>query len=99
VQLEAAETAIHDTEKAAYEHSEKLLNQAQIFQQEQIDLDRRLQAIAASEETKDVARQIQASIDKLQRLEVAKGYVELIQLVHNLRYTLGSGFDLGKVIF
>ncbi|KAF8437405.1 TIP-1 family-domain-containing protein [Terfezia claveryi] len=83
-QLEAAETAIHDTEKAAYEHSEKLLNQAQLFQQEQIDIDQRLQAIAASEETKDAARQIQASMDKLQRLEVAKGYVELIQLVHNL---------------
>ena len=61
------------------------MTQAQLFQQEQVDIGRRLQAIAASEETKDVARQLQTTMDKLQRLEVAKGYVELIQLVHNLR--------------
>lgn len=91
MQLEAADTAIHESEKAAYEHSEQLLTQAHLFQQEQIDIDRRLQAIAASEETKDAARQIQASMDRLQRLEIAKGYVELIQLVHNLRYILGPG--------
>ena len=60
--------------------------EVQSFQQEQRVIDRGLQAVKASEETRDAARQIQATMDRLQRLEVAKGYVELIQLVHHLRY-------------
>lgn len=88
MQLEAAEVTIHETEKDAVEHSEKLLFRARSFQRDQAGIDRRVEAITASEEMKDLARRIQASMGRLQQLEVAKRYIQLIQIVHSLRYAL-----------
>jgi hypothetical protein len=66
------------------EHSHKVLLQAQLFQQEQEEIDRRLRATLSSDTTKDAAAQFEACMVKLQRLDVAEGYVSLILQVHEL---------------
>ena len=86
VQIEAAEVIINETEKDAAEHSENLLLRARSFQRDQVGIDRRVEVILASEEMKDIARRAQASMGRLQQLEVAKSYIQLIQIVHSLRY-------------
>ena len=92
VQLEAAENSIHQSTKDASKHSEKLLLEAQVFQQEQFDIEQRRHATTGSESTIIAARQIKASTDKLHKLEVSKGYIELIQLIHQLRYIQLLGY-------
>ena len=86
MQLDAAEVTIYETEKTTVEHSEKLLFRASSFQRDHVEIDRRVAAITASEQIVDIARRAQASMGRLQQLEVAKRYMQLIQMVHILRY-------------
>ncbi|RPA89814.1 hypothetical protein L873DRAFT_1822137 [Choiromyces venosus 120613-1] len=83
-QLQTAETRAEKARTATTEHSHNLLIQAQIFQQNQDDIDRRLRATTSSATAQDAAAQFEASMEKLRRLDVAKGYVSLILQVHEL---------------
>ncbi|KAI5801476.1 TIP-1 family-domain-containing protein [Peziza echinospora] len=84
-QLEAAETEVQESEDRAEELSEQLIFQAELFQQDQENIDRRIEeeeaGVVLSEETQQVARELRESADKLKRLNIAKGYVEFLQLV------------------
>ena len=99
MQLETAEEDILDAENSAEEHSERLLFQAQLFQHEQADIERRLQATASSEATHEVARQLQESTDKLHRLQVARGYLEFVQVVYKLRFANPPPHGRGHISF
>ncbi|KAG0635592.1 TIP-1 family-domain-containing protein [Tuber brumale] len=83
-QLQSAETHAEKARTAASEHSHNLLIQAQLFQQNQDDIDRRLRAATSSDTPQDAAAKFEASMEKLRRLDVAKGYVSLILQVHEL---------------
>ncbi|PUU78490.1 TIP-1 family-domain-containing protein [Tuber borchii] len=83
-QLQAAETRAEKARTAASEHSHSLLIQAQLFQQNQDDIDRRLQATTTSDTVQNAAAKFEASMEKLRRLDVAKGYVSLILQVQEL---------------
>lgn len=83
-QLQDAETRAEKARTAAREHSQNVLIQAELFRQEQEDIDRRLRATTSSETAQDAAREFEASMEKLRRLDVAKGYVALIIEVNKL---------------
>ncbi|CUS14102.1 unnamed protein product [Tuber aestivum] len=83
-QLQSAETRAEKARAAASEHSHNLLIQAQLFQQNQDDIDRRLQATTSSDTVQDAAAKFESSMEKLHRLDVAEGYVSLILHVHQL---------------
>lgn len=84
VQLQEAETKADKALTAAKEHSKTVLVQAQLFRQEQEDIDCRLKATTSSETVQDAALEFEASMEKLRRLDVAKGYMSLILEVNKL---------------
>lgn len=84
VQLQEAETKADKARTAAKEHSKTVLIQAQLFRQEQEDIDRRLKATTSSETVQDAALEFKASMERLRRLDVAKGYMSLILEVNKL---------------
>lgn len=56
-----------------------------MFTKTQADIDRRILIITRSEASDDAVRQFDSSMEKLRRLDVAKGYVELLTEVDKLR--------------
>lgn len=55
------------------------------FQKEQQDIDRRLLIVTQAETSDDAVQKFEASMDRLRKLDVAAGYVELLQEVDVLR--------------
>lgn len=65
------------------EHSERLCSQTHDFERSQVDIDRRL-AATQTDAAPAAAAHIAACIEKLRRLDVAQGYVELLLQVQDL---------------
>lgn len=63
----------------------ELQQRANVFQNKQADIDRRLRIVTQSETSDDAVRKFNANMDKLRRLEVASGYMELLAEVDSLR--------------
>lgn len=57
------------------------------FAKEQDDIDRRLGVVTQSSTSEDAVTQFEASMDKLRRLDIAAGYVEMLKEVDQLRST------------
>ena len=74
--------AAHDTCKA---HETNLLRQTEKFRKQQGEIDRRLRVITQSETSDEAVKKFDASMEKLQRFDIAKGYVDLLQVVERLR--------------
>jgi RAD50-interacting protein 1 len=55
------------------------------FNKEQEDIDRRLMIITSSETSDEAVQRFESSMDKLRRLDVANGYIELLKEVDVLR--------------
>ncbi|KAJ5361006.1 hypothetical protein N7541_001850 [Penicillium brevicompactum] len=83
-QLSEAGEALSNATKASREHAEATRKQAEAFAAEQDDIDRRLKAITQSETSDEAARSLEKSMEKLHRLEVSKGYVELLKEAEQL---------------
>ncbi|CAG8942204.1 unnamed protein product [Penicillium salamii] len=83
-QLSEAGEALSNATKASREHAEATRKQAEAFTAEQEDIDRRLKAITQSETSDEAARSLEKSMEKLQRLEISKGYVELLKEAEEL---------------
>ena len=63
-----------------------MLRQAEAFQAQQADIDRRLLIVTRSETSDEAARSFEGSMEKLRSLDIVKGYVELLKEVEELRY-------------
>ena len=85
-QLHEAEAKFDETTKISKAQSTKLLQETQKFKKHQADIDRRLLILTQSETSDDAIRKFDSSMESLQRLDVAKGYFELLMEVENLRY-------------
>lgn len=70
--------------KTAEAQSNHLYEQAQKFKKQQADIDRRLLIVTRSETSDDAVRKFDSSMEKLRRLDIAKGYVELLAEVDTL---------------
>ena len=67
---------------------------SQAFEKEQGDIDRRLLIVTQSETSDDAVQKFEASTERLRKLDVAAGYVELLKEVDGLRSECIS--QLGK---
>ncbi|KAL1964074.1 hypothetical protein VTN77DRAFT_7492 [Rasamsonia byssochlamydoides] len=83
-QLVEAQEALAKATKASNDHSEAVRKQIEAFNQQQADIDRRLKIITQSETSDEAVRIFESSMEKLQRLDVAKGYLALLQEVEGL---------------
>ncbi|KAJ5158567.1 uncharacterized protein N7500_008218 [Penicillium coprophilum] len=83
-QLAEASEALSNATKASNDHAEATRKQAEAFTAEQADIDRRLMAITQSESSDEAVRSLEKSMEKLQRLEISKGYVELLKEAEEL---------------
>ncbi|KAJ5135616.1 uncharacterized protein N7515_004894 [Penicillium bovifimosum] len=83
-QLAEASEALSNATKASNDHAEATRKQAEAFTAEQADIDRRLMAITQSETSDAAVRSLEKSMEKLQRLELSKGYVELLKEAEEL---------------
>ncbi|KAF2237446.1 hypothetical protein EV356DRAFT_441885 [Viridothelium virens] len=84
-QLQDAEKDFHESNLAAEHHRASIRPKAAAFQREQDDIDRRLRIITGSDVSDDAVRRFERSMNKLHRLDVANGYVELLKEVDALR--------------
>lgn len=84
-QLQEAEVALDESSKTSSTHWANLEIQASKFNKQQADIDRRLLILTRSETSDDAIRKFDSSIESLQRLDVAKGYFELLTEVEDLR--------------
>lgn len=73
------------TTKTFRTHSANLLQEANQFKSQQADIDRRLLILTRSETSDDAVRKFNSSLESLQRLDVAKGYFQLLTEVQDLR--------------
>jgi phage-related tail protein len=87
VKLAEAQEALSNATKASNEHAEATRKRAHEFNEQQADIDRRLKAITGSDASDDAARRFEASIEKLRRLEISRGYVTLLKEAEELRYS------------
>ena len=66
-------------------HAAATRQKAHDFQKEQASIDKRLLVATQSETSDEAAQTFAASLEKLRKLEVAAGYVELLKEVDALR--------------
>lgn len=84
-QLDAAHRGLHDAKAAAHGHHAQLSQRAEAFRLEQADIDRRLQAITASDTSDEAVPRFDAVLGTLHRLDVAGEYLELLRQIDELR--------------
>jgi RAD50-interacting protein 1 len=84
-QLHDAQKDLEEAKKASVQHGTNLKASIKAFEKDQLDIDERLRQITDAETSDEAVKLFEASMDKLNRLDVAKGYVELLQLVESLR--------------
>ncbi|KAI4122045.1 MAG: hypothetical protein LQ338_006030 [Usnochroma carphineum] len=83
-QLSEARQNLAESTKASESHASALRSQAQAYKKQQVDVDRRLLIVTQSETSDDAVKKFNADIEALQRLEVARNYVELLAHVEDL---------------
>ncbi|KAE8335920.1 hypothetical protein BDV24DRAFT_155604 [Aspergillus arachidicola] len=84
-QLAEAQEALSKATKASSDHAEATRKRAEAFNEQQADIDRRLKALTGSDASDEAAKRFEASIEKLRRLELSKGYVSLLKEAEELR--------------
>ena len=72
--------------KASNDHVEATRKRAEAFKEQQADIDRRLKTITKSDASDEAAQKFEASMNKLRRLEISRGYVALLKESDELRY-------------
>ncbi|KAJ5683743.1 uncharacterized protein N7477_000088 [Penicillium maclennaniae] len=82
-QAEAHE-ALSNATKASNDHVEATRKRAEAFTAEQADIDQRLKNITHSENSDHAVQRLEKSMERLQRLELSKGYVELLKEAEGL---------------
>lgn len=81
-----AQEALSNATKASNDHAEATRKRAEAFAVEQVDIDQRLKAITQSETSDQAVQRLENSMERLQRLEISKGYVTLLKEAEELRY-------------
>ncbi|KAL8952018.1 MAG: hypothetical protein Q9222_002037 [Ikaeria aurantiellina] len=84
-ELEEVEQQCRESTKVSESHRAALLQQARAFKKQQADVDRRLLIVTRSETSDDAIEKFDTDIKLLQRFDVAKAYIELLEEVENLR--------------
>jgi chromosome segregation ATPase len=84
-QLEDAQQDLQEARKASQEHATTLRTRQHDLSKESADIDRRLKDITGAAMADEASRKFEASVEKLNKLQAAKGYVDLVKEVDRLR--------------
>lgn len=84
-QLHDAQRDLQQAKQQAHDHHTSLQQRANQFLADQADIDRRLLAITAEDTSDEAVPRFEAVLDTLRRLDVANGYLELLQDINGLR--------------
>jgi RAD50-interacting protein 1 len=84
-QLDDARRDHDNATQETHEHIKRIRMQAQSFQELQEDIDTRLLIVTQSETSDEAVQKFEASMERLRKLDVATGYVELLKEVDALR--------------
>ncbi|KAK3074537.1 hypothetical protein LTR53_002957 [Teratosphaeriaceae sp. CCFEE 6253] len=84
-QLDEAKEEHKRTLDEADLHARSVRTKAQAFQKEQHDIDRRLLLVTQSETSDEAVQSFEASMERLRKLDVAAGYVELLREADHLQ--------------
>ncbi len=85
-QLQDASRILAEAESASKEHDVKLQQKAEQFNERQTDIDIRLKTFTNSDTSDSAVKKFESLMIKLQRLEVASEYVDLLKEVDDLRF-------------
>ncbi|KAL4918552.1 TIP-1 family-domain-containing protein [Aspergillus aurantiobrunneus] len=83
-QLAEAQEALSNATQTSNEHIEMIRKRAEAFNGQQADIDRRLKALTGTDTSDEAAKRFGASIKKIRRLELSRGYVTLLKDVEEL---------------
>ncbi|KAL4924303.1 RINT-1 family protein [Aspergillus undulatus] len=78
-QLAEAQEALASATQASNDHVEITRKRAEAFNEQQADIDRRLKTLTGSDASNEAAKRFEASIEKLRRLELSRGYITLLK--------------------
>jgi len=84
LKLEEARRSHAEAEKTASDRAHALHQRGEQFQLQQADIDRRLEEITQSTVSDGAVKKFEVRMNQVRRLEIATGYVELLQEVDNL---------------
>ena len=85
-QLEDARKDHLQAQQRVDERSSELRADAEAYQKEQADLDRRLKELVQSNVTDNAVQKFEARMSKVRSLEVAQSYLEMVQQMNTLSY-------------
>ncbi|KAA6408927.1 MAG: hypothetical protein FRX48_07271 [Lasallia pustulata] len=91
-QLQDAQVTLAEASRASQAHSARLLQQADKFNKQQGDIDRRLLIVTQSETSDDAVPRFDTIMEKLQRIDIATGYMSLLKEVDNLSAEARNNF-------
>ncbi|EEP82617.1 conserved hypothetical protein [Uncinocarpus reesii 1704] len=83
-QLREAEATLNDATKVSAQHAEAVRERGEAFKQKQEDIDKRLIEVTGSKSSDEATRKFEGGMEKLWRLEMAKGYLELLDKIHGI---------------
>ncbi|KAL9103945.1 MAG: hypothetical protein Q9163_001051 [Psora crenata] len=97
-QLQESRESLDNASTVSKNHTQGLIQRAQAFKKQQSDVDRRLMIITKSETSDDSVEKFNKSMESLQRLDIAHGYMELLTEVERLRsfFPLSDFWRLAK---
>jgi 23S rRNA maturation-related 3'-5' exoribonuclease YhaM len=84
-QLQDAQKDLQEAKTASIVHATSLTKIVKYFDREQVEIDKKLRDVTQSDTSDDAVRKFEASMDKLNKLTVAKEYVRLLRDVDLLR--------------
>ncbi|KAL1957975.1 hypothetical protein VTO42DRAFT_5367 [Malbranchea cinnamomea] len=92
-QLREAEEILKNASKASNEHAETVYDQTQTFKRSQEDINRRLIHVTQLKDSDEAAQKFEASMNKFRRLDIAKGYMDLLNTVDSLSQQVSKALE------
>ncbi|TGO43258.1 hypothetical protein BHYA_0002g00630 [Botrytis hyacinthi] len=83
-QLKDAKTKLAEAKKSAANHTSSMSQKTQAFEQHQEDLRARMMMLTSSDTPEEAVRRLKGPMEKLQQVELAQAYVELLKDVDDL---------------
>ncbi|OJD15073.1 hypothetical protein AJ78_04644 [Emergomyces pasteurianus Ep9510] len=83
-QLHEAKNILTHASKTSKEHNESLRKQVEAFKKQQQELDMRLRLVTQTDTSEQAAKAFDISMERLRRLEIAKGYMKILGEVDDL---------------
>ena len=93
-QLHEAEEILKNAKMAWQEHIEIVRRECAAFQQQQTKIDSRLMTVTKSDTIDEAAKKFETSLEKLRKLDIAEGYMDLLFRADSLRFAFLVALNL-----